>query len=169
MNTIDFIRERREFMPLWERAIAGVGTLRDKTPTELLYFDTVDLQTQKFFELIQELLAFKGTTEFATLVLKPDPFDYFNFHFGKYPGFRHRAGVYQEIWGALIAYNIRREMACAAWEAKRAPTDISFVRAFHTIQHEMMWAAVTPAYAKLPACLKRLRERLKRLTNEKHR
>ena len=77
-------------------------------------------------------------------------------------------GVYQEIWGALIAYNlIRREMACAAWEAKRAPTDISFVRAFHTIQHEMMWAAVTPAYAKLPACLKRLRERLKRLTNEK--
>ncbi len=76
-------------------------------------------------------------------------------------------GVYQEIWGALIAYNlIRREMACAAWEAKRAPTDISFVRAFHTIQHEMMWAAVTPAYAKLPACLKRSRERLKRLTNE---
>jgi hypothetical protein len=77
-------------------------------------------------------------------------------------------GVYQEIWGALIAYNlIRREIASAALEAKLAPTDISFVRAFHVIQNEMMWAAVTPAYAKLPACLQRLRERLKSLPNEK--
>jgi len=41
------------------------------------------------------------------------------------------------------------------------------VRATHTIQYEMMWAALTPAYAKLPACLKRLRERLKSLPNEK--
>jgi hypothetical protein len=41
------------------------------------------------------------------------------------------------------------------------------VRAFHTIQHEMMWAAVTLAYAKLPVCLQRLRERLKALHNEK--
>ncbi|WP_250477644.1 IS4 family transposase [Caballeronia sp. INML1] len=77
-------------------------------------------------------------------------------------------GVYQEIWGALIAYNlIRREIAHAAFEVKLAPTDISFVRAVHTIQHEMMWAAVTPAFAKLPACLQRLRERLKALPNEK--
>lgn len=76
--------------------------------------------------------------------------------------------VHQEIWGALIAYNlIRREIACAAREAKLAPTDISFVRALHTIQLEMMWAALTPAYAKLPDCLKRLRERLKSLPNEK--
>ncbi|MCY1314688.1 hypothetical protein D9M69_736080 [compost metagenome] len=68
----------------------------------------------------------------------------------------------------MIAYNlIRREMASAAREAKLAPTDMSFVRAFHVIQHEMMWAAVTPAYAKLPACLQRLRERLKSLPNVK--
>ncbi|KND59837.1 Mobile element protein [Candidatus Burkholderia verschuerenii] len=45
-------------------------------------------------------------------------------------------GIYQEIWGALIAYNlIRREIASAAREARLAPTDISFVRALHTIQH----------------------------------
>ncbi len=77
-------------------------------------------------------------------------------------------GVYQEIWGALIAHNlIRREIANAAFEVKLAPTDISFVRAVHTIQHEMMWAAVAPAFAKLPACLQRLRERLKALPNER--
>lgn len=77
-------------------------------------------------------------------------------------------GIYQEIWGALIAYNlIRREMACAAFEAKREPTELSFIRSFHLIQHEMMWAARTPALAKLPAVLKRLREHLKLLINEK--
>jgi hypothetical protein len=44
---------------------------------------------------------------------------------------RTSAGMYQEIRGALIAYNlIRREIADAAAEAKLAPTDISFVRAF---------------------------------------
>jgi hypothetical protein len=91
MNTIDFISERSEFTALWARATADIRMLCDRSPTELLYFDTVDLQTQKFFELIQRLLALRGATEFATLVLKPDPFDYFNFHFGKYPGFVHRA------------------------------------------------------------------------------
>ncbi|QVN18278.1 IS4 family transposase [Burkholderia pyrrocinia] len=79
-------------------------------------------------------------------------------------------GVYQEIWGALIAYNlIRREIASAAWEAKLDPTDISFVRAFHVIQHEMMWAAVTPAFGKIPAWLDRLHARLAFETVEKQR
>jgi hypothetical protein len=91
MNTIDFIQERCDFKPLWERATAGVQMLRGRPLADLLYFDSVDLQTQKFFELIQHLLASEGTTDFATLVLKPDPFGYFNFHFGKFPGFIHRA------------------------------------------------------------------------------
>lgn len=81
-------------------------------------------------------------------------------------------GVYQEFWGALIAYNlIRLEMTKAALAAGHAPDELSFIRAFHTIQYEMTWAAVTRSYGKLPALLKRLlerlRERLKQLTNEK--
>ncbi|WP_175425684.1 IS4 family transposase [Trinickia violacea] len=77
-------------------------------------------------------------------------------------------GVYQEFWGALIAYNlIRLEMAKAALEAGRTPEELSFIRAFHTIQYEMTWAAVTRSYGKLPALLARLRERLKQLPNEK--
>lgn len=70
-------------------------------------------------------------------------------------------GVDQEIWGALIAYNlIRREIASASWEARLDLTDISFVRAFHVIQHEMMWAAATSAFGKIPAWLNRLHARL---------
>jgi hypothetical protein len=77
-------------------------------------------------------------------------------------------GVMQEIWGALTAYNlIRLEIAKAALEAKCAPTDISFIRAFHTIQYELRWAAVTRSYGKLPALLKRLRQRLVDLPNAK--
>jgi hypothetical protein len=79
-------------------------------------------------------------------------------------------GVYQEIWGALIAYNlIRLEMAKAALQAKREPTDLSFVRSLHTIQYEMMWAAATRAQGKLPALLQRLRERLGETLVEKRR
>lgn len=76
-------------------------------------------------------------------------------------------GVYQEIWGALTAYNlIRLEMAKAALSARCEPTEISFIRAFHVIQYELHWLAVTRSYGKMPALLQRLRERLVSLLNE---
>ena len=76
-------------------------------------------------------------------------------------------GVYQEIWGALTAYNlVRLEIAKAALSVKCEPTEISFVRAFHTIQYELHWAAVTKSQGKLPALLKRMRERLVAILNE---
>lgn len=76
-------------------------------------------------------------------------------------------GVYQEIPGTLTAYNlIRLEMAKAALAVKCEPTEISFVRAFHVIQYELQWAAVTRSYGKLPALLKRLRQRLVSLLND---
>ncbi|HEF5875731.1 TPA: DDE transposase, partial [Burkholderia cenocepacia] len=40
------------------------------------------------------------------------------------------------------------------------PTELSFVRAFHVIQYELHWAAITRAQGKLPALLQRLRLRL---------
>jgi hypothetical protein len=36
-------------------------------------------------------------------------------------------------------------MAKAALEVKCEPTEISFIRAFHVIQYELHWAAVTRA------------------------
>ncbi|MDY7548196.1 IS4 family transposase [Glaciimonas sp. CA11.2] len=70
-------------------------------------------------------------------------------------------GVYQEIWGTLIAYNlIRLEIAKAALVVKCEPTEVSFIRAFHLIQFELHWTAVTRSYGKLPASMKHLRERL---------
>lgn len=61
-------------------------------------------------------------------------------------------GVYQEFWGALIAYNlIRLEMAKAALQARHAPEELSFVRALHTVQYEMTWAAVTPLVQQTPS------------------
>ena len=76
-------------------------------------------------------------------------------------------GVYQEIWGTLIAYNlIRLEIAKAALAVKCEPTEVSFIRAFHLIQFELHWAAVSRSYGKLPASMKHLRERLVSLLND---
>lgn len=76
-------------------------------------------------------------------------------------------GVYQEIWGTLIGYNlIRLEIAKAALAVKCEPTEVSFIRAFHLIQFELHWAAVTRSYGKLPASMKHLRERLVSLLND---
>ena len=78
-------------------------------------------------------------------------------------------GVNQEIWGALIAYNlVRLEMAKAAIEAKVEPTDLSFLRALHILQNEMIWAAGM-APGKLPAHLLRLRLQLQFAIVEKRR
>jgi hypothetical protein len=78
-------------------------------------------------------------------------------------------GVHQEIWGALIAYNlVRLEMAKAAIEAHVAPTDLSFLRALHILQNELIWAAgMSPG--KLPAHLTRLRLQLQMAIVEKRR
>ena len=78
-------------------------------------------------------------------------------------------GVYQEIWGALIAYNlVRLEMAKVALAARLQPTELSFVRAFHIVQHEMMWATHTTP-GKLPSRLLRLRQQLQFAIVEKRR
>lgn len=78
-------------------------------------------------------------------------------------------GVNQEIWGALIAYNlVRLEIAKAASQARVAPTDLSFLRALHIIQHELIWAAgMSPG--KLPAHLMRMRQQLQLAIVEKRR
>jgi hypothetical protein len=70
-------------------------------------------------------------------------------------------GTDQEIWGAMIAYNlIRVEIAKAALEAKCEPTNISFTVALMTIQTELMMTGPATAQGKIPAILKRLRDRL---------
>ena len=78
-------------------------------------------------------------------------------------------GIAQEIWGALIAYNlVRLEMDKAALQAHVEPTDLSFLRALHILQHEMIWA-VGMAPGKLPAHLVRLRTQLQFAIVEKRR
>ena len=78
-------------------------------------------------------------------------------------------GIAQEIWGALMAYNlVRLEMAKAAIQAKVEPTDLSFLRSLHILQNEMIWA-VGMAPGKLPAHLQRLRTQLQFAIVEKRR
>ena len=68
--------------------------------------------------------------------------------------------VYQEIWGAMLAYNlVRLEMAEVAAEGQVRPTQLSFTTALHYLRHEWGWMAIEVP-GKIPAHLLRLRNRL---------
>ena len=70
-------------------------------------------------------------------------------------------GVYQELWGILLAYNlVRLEMEKIAQEADVPPVRISFVTALRFIRDEWSWCAVASPGA-IPARLQRMRQRIK--------
>ena len=78
---------------------------------------------------------------------------------------RTPAGVRQEIWGILIAYNlVRVEMERAADEAKVEPTRISFVNAVALISYCWLISTTRPfAPGRIPERLLSLRRQLKLL------
>ena len=66
----------------------------------------------------------------------------------------------QELWGALLAYNlVRREMEQVANEANVSPLRISFIASYRFIRDEFLWCAVARP-GTIPAHLKRLRQQL---------
>lgn len=72
------------------------------------------------------------------------------------------AGVYQEVWGILLAYNIiRLEISRIATEAKVAPTQISFIMALRYIQDEFLWCAIASP-GSIPKKLRELRAHVKK-------
>ena len=75
---------------------------------------------------------------------------------------RTPAGVRQELWGILIAYNlIRLEMERAAEAAEVEPTRISFVNAIALIRYCWLSASTQPlAPGRIPAALLDLRKHL---------
>ncbi|HIF9143177.1 TPA: IS4 family transposase, partial [Photobacterium damselae] len=74
---------------------------------------------------------------------------------------RFPEGVKQELWGALLAYNlIRLEMVSIAQDAKVEPTRISFTAAISLIDTQLRVLAVLPD-GNLPKKLQRMREDIK--------
>jgi hypothetical protein len=91
MTSIDFIHDQEAFTSLWQRARSHMQQVSMIPAAELLHFDSSNIGTERFRDLIRGLAMFNGTGEVAVIVLNPDPFNYFHFHFGKYPGFIVRA------------------------------------------------------------------------------
>lgn len=91
MSNIDFIHNHETFLSLWQRACACAQTLAVTPVLDSLHFDSSNIGTQVFRDLVRDIANFKGTGEFAVIVLNPDPFSYFHSHFGKYPGFIFKA------------------------------------------------------------------------------
>jgi hypothetical protein len=101
MSNVDFIHDCETFTSLWQRARQCMDRVAVTPASDLLHFDSSNIGTEIFRNFIRNVAAFKGTGEFAVIVLNPDPFSYFNFHFGKYPGFviepRHTDDDFFEI------------------------------------------------------------------------
>lgn len=73
------------------------------------------------------------------------------------------AGVAQELWGVLLAYNlIRLEMARIADELGVVPTRISFVAALRYFVEQWLWAATTLTPGAIPKRLNTMRDRVRR-------
>lgn len=73
-----------------------------------------------------------------------------------------KSGVYQEIWGILIAYNlVRVEISQIAKEAKVSPLRISFMMALRDIQAEISWFSLASP-GTIPNKIKAMREQVKR-------
>ena len=73
---------------------------------------------------------------------------------------RFSAGVRQELWGVLLAYNlVRLEMVKIASEAGVRATRVSFTAAINLIDAQLRWLALSPD-GTLPVKLKRMRESL---------
>jgi len=71
-------------------------------------------------------------------------------------------GVFQEVWGILLAYNlVRLEMEGIAKEARIEPTRISFVEALRLMRDEWEWLSVTSPGA-IPKRLETMRRSVKR-------
>jgi hypothetical protein len=88
MKRENLLHEKDEFVRLWHRATEAQKTLgRLPESWSVLYFDAIDISLPGFFELVRMLLRLEGGTDFAVLALDPDPFDYFFYHFKKYPAF----------------------------------------------------------------------------------
>lgn len=73
------------------------------------------------------------------------------------------AGVEQELWGVLLAYNlIRLEMARIADELGVEPRRISFVAALRHFVEQWLWAATTATPGAIPKRLNTMRDRMRR-------
>ena len=71
---------------------------------------------------------------------------------------RFAAGVRQELWGILLAYNlVRLEMIHIAEDANVSPTRVSFTAAINLIDAQLRWLALSPD-GTLPVRLKQMRE-----------
>lgn len=72
------------------------------------------------------------------------------------------AGVRQEVWGILLAYNlVRLEMKDIAEELKVAPTRISFAATLRFLAEEWKWAPITRTPGAIPKRLRTMRDKLR--------
>jgi hypothetical protein len=84
---MNWFEDEKAFKRAYERALDCAATDSGRLPTSLqkLTFNDVDILSDAFAGLIQNLLEWSGDDECVFVVLRPDPVYYFHRFFGRYP------------------------------------------------------------------------------------
>jgi hypothetical protein len=133
--------------------------IRTRTPKNEYVLLTSMLDEQQFpADEIRALYRERWEVEIAAGELKTTMLE-------QAPTLRSRTvpGVEQEMWGALLAYNlVRMEMAAVAREEKVAPRRVSFSMSLRAIVSDWKWISEASP-GTIPKHLKRLRSNLREL------
>jgi hypothetical protein len=82
-----WVEDKGTFTTVFQRALdcAAADSGRLRTFLQKLTFDDVEIRSEVFAGLLQQLLEWSGDGACSFVVLRPDPVYYFHHFFGKYP------------------------------------------------------------------------------------
>ena len=151
------LKKHPELSPTW---LARVVHWRDGKNGEPKYVVTSLLDHERYpAHEVRSLYVERWEHEGGYDELKTEQLD-------SYPVLRSQTadGIRQEIWAALLAYNLLRvEMEAIAVKARVSPLRVSFLQALRLIVDEWMWLAGTRSPGAIPKHLQKLRDNLSRL------
>jgi len=99
-----WVEDERTFMIAFQRALDCAATDSGRLPTSLkkLTFDDVEICSDVFAGLLQQLLEWSGDGACSFVVLRPDPVYYFHHFFGKYPVVEVTRGMQASDYLAIL-------------------------------------------------------------------
>ena len=82
-----WVENKEEFLPFYQQALDCAATDSGRLPTSLrrLTFNDIDICSDAFAGLVQNLLSWSGDSSCSFVVLRPDPVYYFHHFFQRYP------------------------------------------------------------------------------------
>lgn len=92
---MQWLGDKDEFDLVFRRAFecSAIDSGRFSTPLQRLTYDDIEIRSDAFAKLVQNLLAWSKEDACSFIVLRPDPVYYFHHFFQRYPVFEVKQGM----------------------------------------------------------------------------